>query len=120
MTTKIATLLTASFVIDGNFVRSTKDWQAVARIAHAGKGRDAAKAHASNHGYSVMVWENGRAALYVRDDESGDLIRIKFNGTPVRPAEVATTPAATTDEPVKELEPADGTGSADFGALGRL
>ncbi len=79
MMTKIATSLNASFAIDGNNVRSTRDWTALARTRGARKGRDAAKTHAGINGAAAMVWANGHVALYVRDDESGDLIRIKFN-----------------------------------------
>lgn len=98
--TNIQTSLTAIFNSTGTlgnnspFVRSTNEWRAKAQELGMSKGRDAAKDFAGRNGCSVMVWSNGHTALYVRDDESGDIIRIKFNGSPASQTQAAVPMSA--------------------------
>lgn len=83
MMTKINTILKASFAMttfDPAVIRTIREWKQQAIRLGLRNGKAAAKQFAGTYGASVVTWSNGHAALYVQDQESGDLIRINFVG----------------------------------------
>jgi hypothetical protein len=63
---------------NGADIRTSTEWQRAG--GGKGKGKDAAKRHASDTGApAVVLWKSGNVTIYTEDRDGSDEVRIRYH-----------------------------------------
>jgi hypothetical protein len=61
---------------NGDHVKTLGDWRDEAEHSRKGAGKEAARQHAQDAGWSAIEWPSGRLSLYISD--GNNMLRLRF------------------------------------------